>query len=472
LFKSDRLQGGTMESWEFLIQREGDRGWRPIKTGSLQLMEGRYRILANSQLPDTPIETQITHQTMGEGTPKRRSQTRKHVTNKRGMLVIIPFTNLKSGIWQFVCSETDTNLSPQPKILQVKVLPNSQAIASVTSNSPTENTADVDVPPPTEPLVPLPNFDEPEHWDGTLDRLLAQIEQDSLQPRQPEPKIAPAQRLLISPVILPPLRLIKLERSVFVQMCPGDRLILSGACNLKLITDRRIQDGIVDKLSICLRDTQTGKIVTEIDQKVPPYVDRFAFNGELQLPIILKTNLLIGEINLYDLDRIPVGSCGFTVALTIDPLPEFDLSFLELLERDLNSLLEPAQGVASAVPNGRLTPTAEAALFPQDLPQQKENPSAQLPTTELARSFEQPDIPELTRNNASTESTIGTALYPTVPMAYRRESLFAQHPDILAVTPSIDRIQSPYPTREIEPELEWEDRYARNCDSMEVVIDD
>jgi hypothetical protein len=463
-----------MESWEFLIQREGDRGWRPIKTGSLQLMEGRYRILGNSQLPDTPIETQITHQTMGEDTPKRRSQTRKHVTNQRGLLVIIPFTDLKSGIWQFVCSETDTNLASQPKILQVKVLPNSQAIAPVASNSPIENTADIEVPQPTEPLIPLPNFDDGENWDGTLDRLLAQIEQDSLQPRQPEPKIAAAQRLIISPIILPPLRLIKLERSVFVKICPGDRLIISGACNLKLMTDRRIQDGIVAKLSICLRDTQTGKIVTEIDQKVPPYVDRFAFHGELQLPIVIKTNLLIGEINLYDLESIPVGSCGFTVALKIDPLPEFDLSFLELLERDFNSLVEPT-----------------------DLHQ-----AEKLPTAELPRSV---DRSELTpQNTTTTESTIGSALYPTVPMAYRRESLFAQHPDIVPVNPSIDsisavgvslplgtatafgeenapptrtdrlrqRIQSPYPTREIEPELEWEDRYARNCDTMEVVIDD
>ncbi len=440
-----------MESWEFLIQREGDRGWRPIKTGSLQLMEGRYRILANSNLADTPIEIQITHQTMGEAIPKRRSQTRKHATNQRGMLVIIPFTDLKSGIWQFVCSGTDTNPSAQPKILQVKVLPHSEAIAPVTSNSPTENTAHIDVPPPTEPLIPLPNFDDSDNWDGTLDRLLAQIERDSLQPRQVEPKIAAPQLLLISPIILPPLRLIKLERSVFVQMCPGDRLMINGACNLKLMTDRRIQDGIVNKLSICLRDTQTGQIVTEIEQKVPAYVDRFAFHGEVQLPISFKTNLLIGEVNLYDLDHILVGSSGFTVTLKIDPLSEFDLSFLELLERDFNSLVEPSAIVGGAA--------------------WEEHRSTTLPTPELRRSMEQP---EPKPNNSRHESPIGSSLYPTVPMAYRRESLFAQYPDIKPVKPSIEPIQSSCPTRavETETELEWEDRFARNCDTMEVVIDD
>ena len=54
-----------MEYWEFLIQREGDRGWRTIETGNLQLMEGKYRIVANSDLILTkfklasPIKLQI-----------------------------------------------------------------------------------------------------------------------------------------------------------------------------------------------------------------------------------------------------------------------------------------------------------------------------------------------------------------------------------------------------------------------------
>lgn len=437
-----------MESWEFLIQREGDRGWRPIKTGGLQLMEGRYRILANSNLPDTPIEIQITHQTIGEATPTRRSRTRKEATNQRGMLVIIPFTDLKSGMWQFVCSGNQSNPSSPPKILQVKVLPNSQTIDPVTSNSSPKNTDSIDVPPPTEPLVPIPNFDDPENWDGTLDRLLAQIEQDSLQPRQPTPKITAPQLLLISPIILPPLRLIKLEKSVFVQVCPGDRLMINGACNLKLMTDRRIQDGIINKLSICVRDTQTGKIVTEIDQKVPAYIDRFAFHGELQLPIIFNTNLLIGEVNLYDLDRVLVGSCGFTITLKIDPIPEFDLSFLELLERDFNSSIEPSAVVSEA--SGQ------------------ENRSTKSPAPELPPLSQAQTAP----SNPRHESAIGSALYPTVPMAYRRESLFAQHPDIVPVKPSIDPIQSPDPTREVDPELEWENRSTRNFNPMEVVIDD
>jgi hypothetical protein len=60
-----------MTSWEFLIQREGDRGWRTIKTGNLQMTEGRYRIAATSQLLDAQMQTRITHQPLGATASQR-----------------------------------------------------------------------------------------------------------------------------------------------------------------------------------------------------------------------------------------------------------------------------------------------------------------------------------------------------------------------------------------------------------------
>ena len=110
-----------MEYWEFLIQREGDRGWRTIETGNLQLMEGKYRIVANSDLLNTQIQTRVTYQT-SDPIPQRRSQSRNQTTNLRGLLAVIPFTNLQSGIWQFVCSgTTDAQVSWQ-RVLKLRVL--------------------------------------------------------------------------------------------------------------------------------------------------------------------------------------------------------------------------------------------------------------------------------------------------------------------------------------------------------------
>lgn len=114
-----------MENWEFLIQREGDCGWRSIKTGNLQLMEGKYRIVANTNLSDTWVKTWIAHQSLGATAPPRRSQPRDRLTNTSGILLIIPFTHLQSGIWQFVCSRTTIAQMTWHKILKLRVLPRS-----------------------------------------------------------------------------------------------------------------------------------------------------------------------------------------------------------------------------------------------------------------------------------------------------------------------------------------------------------
>jgi hypothetical protein len=417
-----------MENWEFLIQREGDRGWRPIQTDGLQLMEGRYRIVANSNLKETTIQTQITHQVMGETAQERRSQPRSHVSNSRGLVVVVPFTDLRSGLWQFICSVTDS-MTPWQQVLHLKVLPHSETIAPVTpttsksvSTTPT-SISRLDLSTPAEPF-----YDSEE---GTLERLLEQIERDLAHSLQPSVVDIAPQVLEFTPLNHPPSRLINLEQSTFADMTPGDRLMINGACNLQLVSEQLIQDGIVSKLSVSLRHSQTAKIVANIEAKVPPYLAKFAFHCELKLPTGSTTNLLVGEVSLHDLLHTQVGSCGFTITLNVDPLPEVDLSFLNLLEEDL--------------------------LATNHQSREKDSP----------RSVDRADL-------AIIESTNP---YPSVPIAYRRESLFAKYPEIQPVqppTPLVQPIQPPYPNPSYpeQMELELEDRYTRNCDTLEVVIDD
>jgi hypothetical protein len=417
-----------MEHWEFLIQREGDKGWRPIKTGDLQLMEGKYRIVANSHLNETQIQTQITHQVMGETEPERRSQPRTHISNSRGLVVVIPFMDLRSGLWQFICSGTDIR-TPWQQVLHLKVLPHSETIIPVTpitlvSVSTTPGKTRLDLPTPTEPVY---NSEE-----GTLERLFEQIEWELSKSLQPSVADVAPQVLEFTPLAHSPSRLINLEQSTFAEMTPGDMLTIDGACNLQLVSEQLIQDGIVSTLSVTLRHSQTAKIVANIEAKVPPYLARFAFHCELKLPTGSRTNLLVGEVSLHDLLHTEVGSCGFTVTLNVDPLPEIDLSFLHLLEEDL--------------------------------------------LTTNHRSREQHSPLSLEQDLVKIASPPPIAPYPSVPIAYRRESLFAKYPEIQPVpppTPVVQRIQPPYPNP-YQPgqELELEDRYTCNCDTLEVVIDD
>ncbi|MFP5272678.1 hypothetical protein [Coleofasciculus sp.] len=92
-----------MDYWEFLLQKEGDRTWLPIKSPKLDLEVGRYRVVAHSSCANTDVEICVTHTDTTETPPKRRYQKRSRRTNPDGLMVIIPFTYLKPGLWELRC---------------------------------------------------------------------------------------------------------------------------------------------------------------------------------------------------------------------------------------------------------------------------------------------------------------------------------------------------------------------------------
>ncbi len=443
-----------MEYWEFLIQREGDRGWRPIKTGNLQLREGKYRIVANSNLVNTQIHTRVTHQDLGATVPQRKSQARNQTTNGRGLVVITPFTDLSTGLWQFVCSG-GADRPGWHRILKLRVLPLNQ---SQSLTQPPTATASVnsfpreiseEIAAPTEPLIPIQSGVQ-DNWADGLDRLLEQLEQDSLKPRH-QVVIDPIPNLLqLTEIADPPLRLINLDRSTFSGVIPGHRLSINGSCNLQLFSANLVQTVKISKLLICLRHPQTASIAVSIEHPIPPHLNIFAFSGQIQLPIETTTSLLIGEVSLYDRHNIQLGSNGFTVTIDLNPIHESELSFLELLDNG-----DEDQNPSDIL--DRLTRELQLETVVTRSPAQTTPAPAPSP-----RSF----IPNL-----------AVSAYPSVPVAYKRESLLAQHPTITAVEPSNPK-PSPVET-DITGDLDLDfdrpqiDRPQpdRHGDSLEVVVD-
>ncbi|MEP0778065.1 hypothetical protein NDI39_10605 [Microcoleus sp. ZQ-A2] len=92
----------AMEYWEFLLQKEGDRTWLPINSKT-EIEAGRYRVVAHSSRINTDVEICIIHDSTEEVPPKRRSQKRSRRTNPEGLMVVIPFTYLRPGFWEFRC---------------------------------------------------------------------------------------------------------------------------------------------------------------------------------------------------------------------------------------------------------------------------------------------------------------------------------------------------------------------------------
>ncbi len=92
----------TMEHWQFLIQKQGDRSWHPLSSNT-EILEGSYRVVARFNHANTDVEVRVTS-TSTEDPSKRRVNRRSRRTNSEGLMAVIPFTYLKPGNWELQCS--------------------------------------------------------------------------------------------------------------------------------------------------------------------------------------------------------------------------------------------------------------------------------------------------------------------------------------------------------------------------------
>jgi hypothetical protein len=93
-----------MNNWQFLIQKQGERRWHPLESATVELPEGKYRVVANSNYVNTDVEVRVTHYSHYESPPKRHVKKRSRRTNADGVMAVIPFTVLKPGSWELRCS--------------------------------------------------------------------------------------------------------------------------------------------------------------------------------------------------------------------------------------------------------------------------------------------------------------------------------------------------------------------------------
>ncbi len=93
-----------MKYWEFLIQKEGDQTWLPLETQQVEILEGRYRVVAHTDRANTEMEVWVSQLITDELLPRRRTRRRISQTNGVGLVVVMPFVHLKPGQWELNCS--------------------------------------------------------------------------------------------------------------------------------------------------------------------------------------------------------------------------------------------------------------------------------------------------------------------------------------------------------------------------------
>ena len=339
-----------MEYWEFLLQKEGDRSWLPLESPNVEILEGRYRVVARSSYRNSNVEVRIVHQATVEVPPKRRTQQRSNRTNADGLVVVIPYTTLNPGTWELVCSgdllsELMGNAwkySVQLHVVAIEAEEEWEPDWQSPSES-VDSTIEIAEPAlenqivPSQPIAESPDLPdaveaaptEPVSPSGSsVDRLIEITDQLA----QEHPPLAP----------LPTLQIVLTQETYIARR--GQPLTLSG--QITPLTEAETFVVLAHaEIKICFRDPQSAQVLLEtresiLDQSIPTPI-----TCRLTLPSEFKTQLILGEVTLYDLTSDPaieLANQSFTLTADADELletiAEHPIATEEELEQSLSAV--------------------------------------------------------------------------------------------------------------------------------------
>ncbi|NJN20380.1 MAG: hypothetical protein HC812_03200 [Leptolyngbya sp. RL_3_1] len=357
-----------MAYWEFLLQQDGDRTWLPLETAHVEILEGRYRVVAHSSHSNIPVDIHLIQLFAEQMPPKRRVLKRQGRTNDEGLMVVMPFTHLTAGTWTIRChaalkGDSSGDL-PEPIDYGVQLRV---------------------VPVEDDPDNWVPDWDMPE--DEPLPAALQALAEPLAEPA-PGPQITPAASSLPTATAdlsgaagdFPeidaqhlgtlPLRL-RLEQQALMSQ-PQTPLVLTG--EVIAIADAPALPG-VGSLGLQLRDPEQGQVVARLSQAIAWTTLPTAFEITVPVPDVPGTRLLVGEMSLWQgTAQVPqiMAIQGFTVTTNLDRLLEavtqrgdVDLTFQE--DAALEDASSPGQAALPETANpgsatGKVTPLVMPAV--------------------------------------------------------------------------------------------------------------
>ncbi|HBB33146.1 MAG TPA: hypothetical protein DC064_15435 [Cyanobacteria bacterium UBA9273] len=370
-----------MEYWEFLLQKEGDRTWQPLKSPKIELESGRYRVVAHSSRTNTDVEICVTHTCTDEVPPKRRYQKRSRRTNPEGLMVVIPFTSLKPGLWEFCCRGdimSDFLGKSWQEAIQLQVLPKATEVlptaqtpaTSASSYSEGEGTAEgvraeilaktsptplipraasPEVPKPKVSVkngknspVPIPNppSNQPaiptnpilEESLQMLEQILQQVldpviqEFEESEPPDVTPPVSPEPELLEQTKNNWQGLILTLDEEALVAK-PGEPLVITGQLDVLDVNQLHGSERTTVRnpqfqgtLHYELRHPQTSQLLLEVQKSLLEQTLPLTFNHTLEMPSDSTTCLLLGKVTLYGSDSNSLASQPFTVTADLDKL--------------------------------------------------------------------------------------------------------------------------------------------------------
>ncbi|MEG4962241.1 MULTISPECIES: hypothetical protein [unclassified Microcoleus] len=320
-----------MKKLEFLLQKEGDRAWLPLETADVEILEGKYRVVARIQHPNTDIEIRVTHTSFDEGA-QRKVQSRSARTNPEGLVVIIPYTRLKPGLWELSClpDPKSTPVKPWQYGVQLEVLPaeseTSEPLPPIDQTEPATSAAAPKIAAPADreaPQIAAP-VDRPAPTQIPAALTAPQQAKIYQFPTPPTAQPKPGVKLELA-----------LDRETFVTQL-GRPLIISGKIDIPQTpqTTRKTATLIPEsealelkqligssQLQIYLRDPQTSQILAEIQQPMPEQAPPCIFACVTYIPAECKSRLILGEAILSS-GSVTLATKAFTITARLEHLLE------------------------------------------------------------------------------------------------------------------------------------------------------
>ena len=436
-----------MEFWEFLLQKEGDRSWLPLESPNVEILEGRYRVVARSSRPNTILEIKVTQQDLNEMPPVRRIQKRPGKTNPQGLVVVMPFTRLQPGDWELRCTgdlmddmlgngwsqmvllqvvpiELDSGWHDD-EYTEVNLTGAQGAVSSAANDSEpgrtveTESLSQVSVPPIELPIAPIAipkiSVDRSPVWAEPVEAeiaaevpKIAAIEEapfpEAQSPEAQSPEIQSPEMQSVATTVIPspterqPLRLCLTQETWVIQR--NQSLTLTGkiaALEERLGSSAIPCAPIQGQLHVRLFDPQNSQMLIEQYYHVPEHQPLpIAFACELSLPASSPTYLILGEVALYD-----VAQAG--------ELPPVLATQSFNVTTELYELLET---IANNFPNPDLVP-----------PPQARSKDAQVAEVDLSFFNISPVTQTLLNFQSSEQNSLPPHLHPTDPAKVHRLDL-------------------------------------------------
>lgn len=318
-----------MEHWQFLIQKQGDRSWHTLESLNLEILAGRYRVLARSNRPNIDVEVRVIYSSHQEVPPQKRVQRRSRRTNSEGLMAVIPFTHLNPGIWELRCSGdlmSDMLGKSWQHSIRMEVLPLTQDVRNYHHNyvgstaAETEGIIHNTITITAEPVITIPSHVSPtvlsprkkSDDDALIDAPISpvwvrgetaeQILQNLLELALPATQPLLEDRWVDEPLVepLPPL-LITLDEESYIARW-GETLNLNARVELKeIILDEtsELESVCAAEIRVEMRSPHKSEILNSIRQPISEKILPCTISSSIQIPADCESNLILADISLY-----------------------------------------------------------------------------------------------------------------------------------------------------------------------------